>query len=87
MSKLVGFKKFTGKKDGTKYCVLQVVGEFNAREKNNGCAGQKVEEVFMPADKVDSVNESLIGREVKLDYELSGNRAYLVDVTFSDKVR
>ena len=47
MSKLVGFKKFTGKKDGTKYCVLQVVGEFNAREKNNGCAGQKVEEVLL----------------------------------------
>lgn len=45
---------------------LQVVGEFNAREKNNGCAGEKVEEVFMPAGKVDSVNESLIGKEVKL---------------------
>lgn len=41
MSKLVGFKKFTGKKDGTKYCVLQVVGDFNAREKNNGCAGER----------------------------------------------
>ena len=50
-------------------------------------SGEKVEEVFMPADKVDSVNESLIGKEVKLDYELSGNRAYLVDVTFLDKAR
>ena len=87
MSTLVGFKKFTGKKDGTKYCVLQVVGEFNSREKNSGCAGKKVEEVFAPADKVDSINETLIGKEVKLEYELSGNRAYLVDVTFSDKAR
>lgn len=83
MSKLVGFKKFTGKKDGTPYCVLQVLSDFSERDKNNGCCGQKVEEVFAPADKVESINQSLIGKTVKLEYELSGGRAYLVDVSFS----
>ena len=82
MSKLVGFKKFTGKKDGTRYCVLQIVNDFSRRDLDNGCCGQKVEEVFCPADMVDRVNQSHIGKDIKLEYELSGSRAYLVGFEF-----
>lgn len=84
MQKLVGFKKFVSKKDGTRYCVMQIVGDFSRRDLDNGCVGQKVEEVFCPADMVDKINQTHIGKGVKLDYELSGSRAYLVGVEFID---
>ena len=84
MHKLVGFKKFASKKEGTRYCVMQIVGDFSQRDLANGCVGQKVEEVFCPADMVDTINQTHVGKEVKLDYELSGSRAYLVGVTFVD---
>lgn len=80
-SVLVGFKRFSGKKDGRRYCVAEVVSDYSAREKENGCCGQKVEEIFLPAEKVDFLNESHLGKEIKFDYELSGGRAYLVDFT------
>lgn len=84
MKKLAGLKKFTSKKDGTRYCVMQIVGDFSQRDIESGCAGQKVEEVFAPADMVDRINASHVGKEVKLDYELSGSRAFLVGVSFVD---
>lgn len=85
MTKLVGFKRFKGKKDGREYCVAEVVSDFSARELENGCAGCKAEEIFLPAEKVDYLNQSHIGKEIKFDYELSGGRAYLVDFTIVSK--
>lgn len=84
MKKLVGLKKFVSKKDGTRYCVMQIVGDFSQRDIESGCSGQKVEEVFAPADMVDRINASHVGKEVKLDFELSGSRAFLVGVSFVD---
>lgn len=84
MKKLVGLKKFASKKDGTRYCVMQIVGDFSQRDIESGCSGQKVEEVFAPADMVDRINASHVGKEVKLDFELSGSRAFLVGVSFVD---
>ena len=78
-SVLVGFKRFNGKKDGKCYCVAEVVSDYSVREKTNGCVGRKVEEIFLPEEKVEYLNESHLGKEVKLEYELSGSRAYLVD--------
>lgn len=78
MSKLVGYKRFTSKK-GERYCVAQVVSDFSQRDIDNGCCGSRVEEIFLPAERVDELNPSHIGKEIKFDYELSGNRAYLVD--------
>ena len=85
MSTLVGFKRFASKKDGRRFCVAQVLSDFNAREQANGCVGQKAEEVFLPEEKVDFLNQSHIGKEIKFDYELSGGRAYLVDFTVISK--
>ena len=35
----------------------------------------------MPEEQYDFLKPEHIGKEVKLDYELSGGRAYLVNVT------
>ena len=84
MAKLVGYKNFTSKK-GKDYCVAEVVSEATERDKLNGLVGCKVEEVFLPEDKLNFFNPSHIGKEVKFDYELSGGRAYLVDVSIVNK--
>ena len=81
MSKLVGFRRFTSKKNGKDYCVAEVETPFNARETANGAVGCKTEQIFMPEDQYDFLKPEHIGKELKLDYELSGGRAYLVNVT------
>lgn len=85
MTKLVGYKKFVSKKNGKTYCVAEVVQDLSQREIENGAVGQKVDEVFLPEEKVDLLKPTDIGKELILDYELSGGRAYLVNVTVKDK--
>lgn len=77
--KLVGFKRFVSKKDGTEYCVANVVSEYSPRENLNGCYGSKVEEVFLPAEKASVLKPSDIGKDIRMEYEVSGGRAYLID--------
>lgn len=79
MSRLVGYKRFVSKKNGKEFCVANVVSEYGARDKSNGCIGEKVEEIFLPEEKVIFLQPSHIGKEIKLEYELSGGRAYIVD--------
>lgn len=77
-SKIVGFKRFTSKA-GKDFCVANVVTPYTDREKErNNCNGNKVQEVFLPDELYNYLGESDIGKECRLDYELSGNRAYLV---------
>lgn len=80
MTKLVGYKKITSKKSGKEFCVASVVQDTSDREKENGFIGQKVDEIFLPESQIDFLKPSDIGKELLLDYELSGNRAYLVNV-------
>lgn len=77
MSTLIGFKKFTGK-NGKDYCVANVLGDYSARDIERGCVGQKVEEVFLPNEQFNYLNSSDVGKPVKMEFEYSGNRAYLV---------
>lgn len=80
-SKLMGYKRFTSKKNGKSFCVAELVSDFSQRDLAAGCVGKKVEEVFLPEDQYDYLKPEHIGKDVILDYELSGNRAYLVNVT------
>lgn len=80
-SVLVGYKKFVSKKNGNEYCVANVLSEFSEREKSNGCVGKKIEEVFLPKEQVDYLTPDMINKEISMEYELSGGRAYLVNVT------
>lgn len=76
MGKLVGFRRFTSKKSKD-YCVANVVTEYTDRDKANGAVGQRTEEVFVPSDQYDYLQPSDIGCEIVLNYNFSGNRAYL----------
>lgn len=80
MTKLVGYKKITSKKSGKEFCVASVVQDVSEREKENGFIGQKVDELFLPESQLNLLKPSDIGKELSLDYELSGGRAYLVNV-------
>lgn len=81
MTKLVGYKKFTSKKNGKEFCVASIVQDLTEREKENGAVGSKVDEIFLPEDQKDMLKPSDIGKELLLDYELSSGRVYLVNVT------
>ena len=80
MTKLVGYKKITSKKSGKDFCVASVVQDVSEREKENGFIGQKVHEIYLPEAQLELLKPRDIGKELLLDYELSGGRAYLVNV-------
>ncbi len=80
MVKLVGYNRFTSKKNGKDYCVAHVLKDLNEREKDSGFVGAKVDSFFMPEKLYDLLKPTDVGKEVVLEYELSGTRAYLVDV-------
>lgn len=80
MTKLVGYRNITTKK-GKEFTLASVVSDFSAREVNNGAVGQKVEDLWLPEDCTNMFKPTDIGKELKLDYELSSGRAYLVGVT------
>ena len=79
MKTLVGYKKFRSKA-GKEMCLAQVVSDATERDKNFGAVGQLVEEVFMPDSHVNFFKEDDIGKPVTFIYEMSGSRAYMVDV-------
>lgn len=77
MTILVGFKRFKSKK-GDDFCVANVMTEYP--KSAVGCCGSKVEEIFVPDELYDYLQPEHIGRELKLDYDISGNRAYLTSL-------
>lgn len=80
MVKLVGYNRFTSKKNGKDYCVAHVLKDLSERDKDSGFVGAKVDSFFMPEKFYDLLKPSDVGKELLLDYELSGTRAYLVNV-------
>ena len=81
MPKLIGYRKFVGKKDGKNYCVATVTSDLSPKDKENGYVGVKTEELFMPEDFVDYFKPEHIGHEVICDYTVSNCRAFLDSVT------
>lgn len=81
MVKLLGFSNGTSKA-GKPFTVMQVVKDYSDREKENGAVGCKVSQEFLPQSQVGLLQPKDIGRELSLDYDISGGRAYLVSVSF-----
>lgn len=77
--KIVGFKRFTSKK-GKDFCVANCVSDFSDREYDNGCCGQKIEEIFMPEADYDLLQPEHIGKIATFEYEINNGKAYLVKV-------
>jgi len=81
MSQLLGYRKFAGKKDASKtYCVATVASELTDRDRTNGYVGLKVEEIFMPDEFVDFLKPEHVGKNLVIDYNVSGGRAYVQNV-------
>lgn len=76
MSKLLGFMDGTGK-TGKPYTLAYLVSDLSANEVQRGAVGQKVEQVFLPVSQVGTLTAKDINCEVKLDYSVSGGRAFL----------
>lgn len=81
LTKLVGYKKITSKKSGKHFCVVSVLSDLSAREQENGAVGQKVEEIFLPEEQTDFLKPADIGKEFFVNYNISGGRAYVTDVS------
>lgn len=76
MITLVGYQRGTSKKTGKPYCIAHVV-----QDKANGVTGSKTDNLFMPDGLLDLFKVEDIGKELILEYNLSGSRAYLSNVT------
>jgi hypothetical protein len=81
MIKLLGYSRGTSKKNGNRYCRLYVLRDFSKREKDGDCSGQKCEEIFAPEFQVGDFKESDVGKEISLEYDVVGDRAYLRNIT------
>lgn len=79
MKKLVGFKKFKSK-NGNDLCVACLVGDFTARDIQNGSFGSNVEQVFLPDTQFNYLTSKDIGKEVELNYDVVNGRAYLSEI-------
>ncbi len=77
MGKLVGYRNFTSRKNGQKYCVANVVSELSEYDKESGYVGAKIEQIYLPSNQIDYLNSSMIGKELVCDYTISGGRAYI----------
>lgn len=76
MSKLIGFMDGTSK-TGKPYTLVHIVSDLSAKDIQRGAVGQKVEQIFLPVSQIGTLTAKDINCEVKLDYDVSGGRAYL----------
>lgn len=81
MCKLVGYKMLKNKKDGRPMCLAQILRDANPRDIRYGCHGQIVDDIWMPEEQVNLFTDADVGKEIKLEYEFSGGRAYLRSVS------
>lgn len=77
MGKIIGYKKFSNQKGN--YCIMDVQLDYSAREKKRGSVGSRVESVFVPEDKQHLLVPECVGKQVLIDYEIVGSRAYVSD--------
>lgn len=80
MGKLIGYKKFSNHKGN--YCIMDVQVDYSAREKERGSVGSRVESFFVPEDKQHLLTPECIGKQIQIDYEVVGSRAYMSDFRF-----
>lgn len=66
MSKLVGYRRFTSKKNGKDYCVAEIETPFSSRDTANGAVGCKTEQIFMPEEQYDFLSRSISAKRLSL---------------------
>lgn len=80
MTKLVGYRDGVSKKSGKQYTCLYVLQDLTSFDKQNGSVGSKVDTIFAPDSLVGGFKPADIGKELLLDYDFGGGRAYLVNI-------
>lgn len=74
---LLGVKKFTAKSNKA-YEVMILVSDVDERSAQGGSFGKLVEEIFVPENMLGRLKPADIGKEIALDYDVKGGRAYLI---------
>lgn len=73
---VIGYRKFTSKK-GLPCCMISVMSVYSDRDVSYGAQGYKVTDEFVPSAQHELVTPDVIGKAIKIDYEINGGRAYV----------
>lgn len=76
---IIGYRKFKSKK-GEEFCIVQASEPYSKREEQYGAYGDKVEDVFIPKDYHNLIDEFCIGKKLALTYTIQGGKAYIDSV-------
>ena len=76
---IIGYRKFKSKK-GDEFCIVQASEPYSRREEQYGACGEKVEDIFIPQDFHNLIDEFCIGKTLVLTYTIQGGKAYIESV-------
>lgn len=78
---LLNVHNFHSSKKDKNYSVIQVLRDLTSREHEQGYLGKTIsQDVFLPDSLVGMVDNTHIGKELELVYEVYGNKADLVTI-------
>ena len=78
---LLNVHNFHSNNKNKDYSVIQVLRDITGRERDQGYLGKTIsQEVFLPDSLVGSVDNTHIGKDLDLVYEVYGNKAELVSI-------
>lgn len=75
---LIGYRRFRSKK-GSPLCLANVLVPYSERDLSNGAAGSRVDEIFLPDNRVDLLQPKDVGKQVEVLHEVVGGRAFVED--------
>lgn len=78
-SVIVGYRKFKSKK-GTPCCLITIMSMCTDRDIRYGANGYKVQDEFVPDAQHDIINSDVIGKNVRINYEINGGKAYVKSI-------
>ena len=82
-NQIIGYSRFNNKA-GEERLVVDVAKFPTDFDKKYGRVGMKVEQIWMPEALFDMFDQSVIGKIINCEVEISGRYANVVGVSFSD---
>ncbi len=76
---LLGYRRFTSKKNNTPCCIATIGTKFDAKDNERGSFGMGTEDVFLPQELYSYLEITDIGKPVTLNYNVINGRAYIND--------